>query len=589
VGNVRSDRFADTMHAVGLTLLLSIRWPLLLLTGAWLFEMQEGDTGLANALFIAMGRTAFYFWVLEIQRILLLPRGLAESHFRWPSSRAKRIYRRVLRLEQTFLPAVLLVILFINLFPREVGGAFGALAIIAVLLAIAQFFHKLPSFVQGKVDTILVSAPRERTAMWGRAVRLLLVLVPIAGIGAVLLGYAYTATEFALLLVRTILLVTAMLVVHELGLRWLRITRRRMTVKVREELSQAGDDEGELNPEEEELLENDPALLSDEGTKFLNAVVVIGGLAGLVIIWAEVFPALGIFESVELWHQTGVIDGREAIVPVTLADLAYALLILVVGWVAVRRIPSLLEILLRQRLHVSPASAYAATRIFQYALVTMLVVAVMGSLGGSWSQIQWAVAALSVGIGFGLQEIVANFISGLIILFEQPIRVGDVVTVGEVSGTVTKIRMRATTIRDWDRRELLVPNKEFITSRLLNWSLSDAVTRCSLQVGVAYGTDMKMALGIVRQVCREHPLILEDPQPLITFDEFGDNSLVITVRFYLGDLDNRLSTASEVRLAINEYFNEKGITVAFPQRDVHLDASEPVPVRVVPDDQASPA
>ena len=362
-----------------------------------------------------------------------------------------------------------------------------------------------------------------------------------------------------------------------------------MTMKVREELSQQGEDEGELNPEEEELLENDPALLSDEGTKFLNALVVIGGLAGLVVVWAEVFPALGIFESVELWHQTGVIDGREAMVPVTLADLAYALLILVVGWVAVRRIPSLLEILLRQRLHVSPASAYAATRIFQYALVTMLVIAMMSTLGGSWSQIQWAVAALSVGIGFGLQEIVANFISGLIILFEQPIRVGDVVTVGEVSGTVTKIRMRATTIRDWDRRELLVPNKEFITSRLLNWSLSDAVTRCSLQVGVAYGTDMKMALGIVRQVCREHPLILDDPQPLITFDEFGDNSLVITVRFYLGDLDNRLSTASEVRLAINEYFNEKSIVVAFPQRDVHLDASEPVPVRVVPGDQASPA
>jgi potassium efflux system protein len=215
----------------------------------------------------------------------------------------------------------------------------------------------------------------------------------------------------------------------------------------------------------------------------------------------------------------------------------------------------------------------------------------MGTLGGSWSQIQWAVAALSVGIGFGLQEIVANFISGLIILFEQPIRVGDVVTVGEVSGTVTKIRMRATTIRDWDRRELLVPNKEFITSRLLNWSLSDAVTRCSVKVGVAYGTDMKKALGIVHQVCREHPLILNEPEPLITFDEFGDNSLLITVRFYLGDLDNRLSTASAVRLAINDYFNEKGIVVAFPQRDVHLDASEPVPVRMVSaasDEEPSP-
>ena len=590
VGHVRNDRFMDTMNALGISVVLSLKWPLLLLTLAWLFEMQPDDHGLANVLFFSMGLTAFYFWVFEFQRMLLLPGGLAQVHFRWPAIRTAGIYKRVLRLEHSFLPSVLLVILFINLNPREVGGALGAIGVVVVLLSIAYFFHRLPSFVQGKVDTILTSAPSERTAFWGRVVRWLLVLVPIAAIIGVLLGYTYTASEFALLLVRTILVTTAMLLAHELGLRWLRITRRRMTLKVRKELAQAIEEDGELNPEEE-LMENDPALLSDEGTKFLNAVVLIGGIAGLVLIWAEVFPALGIFESVELWHQSGVIDGREAIVPVTLADLSYALLILLVGWVAVRRIPSLLELLLRQRMHVSAASAYAATRIFQYGLTTLLVVAVMGTLGGSWSQIQWAVAALSVGIGFGLQEIVANFISGLIILFEQPIRVGDVVTVGEVSGTVTKSRMRATTIRDWDRRELLVPNKEFITSRLLNWSLSDAVTRCSVKVGVAYGTDMKKALGIVHQVCREHPLILDEPEPLITFDEFGDNSLLITVRFYLGDLDNRLSTASAVRLAINDYFNEKGIVVAFPQRDVHLDASEPVPVRMVSaasDEEPSP-
>jgi potassium efflux system protein len=590
VGHVRDDRFMDTIYALGVCVLLSFKWPLLLLILAWLFEMQPDDTGLANALYIALGRTAFYFWVFELQRMLLLPGGLAEVHFRWPASRTAGLYNRVLRLEQSFLPSALLVILFINLYPREVGGALGALGVIVVLFSIAYFFHRLPSFVQGKVDTILTSTPSERTALWGRIVRWLLVFVPLAAIGGVLLGYAYTANEFALLLVRTILVTTAMLLVHELGLRWLRITRRRMTLKVRQELAHSMEEDGELNPDEE-MMENDPALLSDEGTKFLNAVVMIGGIAGLVLIWAEVFPALGIFESFVLWHQSGVIDGREAIVPVTLADLAYALLILLVGWVAVRRIPSLLELLLRQRMHVSAASAYAATRIFSYGLITMLVVAVMGTLGGSWSQIQWAVAALSVGIGFGLQEIVANFISGLIILFEQPIRVGDVVTVGEVSGTVTKIRMRATTIRDWDRRELLVPNKEFITGRLLNWSLSDAVTRCSVQVGVAYGTDMKKALGLVRQVCAEHPEILDDPKPLITFDEFGDNSLLITVRFYLGDLDNRLSTASAVRLAINDYFNEKGIVVAFPQRDVHLDASEPVPVRMVsalPEGESSP-
>jgi potassium efflux system protein len=160
------------------------------------------------------------------------------------------------------------------------------------------------------------------------------------------------------------------------------------------------------------------------------------------------------------------------------------------------------------------------------------------------------------------------------------------VTVGEVSGTVTKIRIRATTIRDWDRRELLVPNKEFVTNRLLNWSLSDAVTRAQFKVGVAYGTDMTEALATIGRIVGEHPVVLKEPEPLITFDDFGDNSLLITVRFYLDGLDRRLVTTSELRLAINDSFNEKGIVVAFPQRDVHLDAVEPIPVRMVDDNPA---
>ena len=110
----------------------------------------------------------------------------------------------------------------------------------------------------------------------------------------------------------------------------------------------------------------------------------------------------------------------------------------------------------------------------------------IGMLGVSWSKAQWLVAALGVGIGFGLQEIVANFISGLIMLFERPVRVGDTVTVGEVSGVVARIQIRATTIRGWDNKELLVPNREFITGRLLNWTLSDRVIRLTLVVGVAY-------------------------------------------------------------------------------------------------------
>ncbi len=580
VGYLRKDHFSSTLQALGISALLSVKWPLLMVLVAWLFELQESESELATALFVAFGRSALYFWGLEFQRMVLLPKGLVAAHFRWPARRTANQYRRIVRLEQTFVPAAFLVVLSMNLYPREVGGPMAALAVIVVLFSISHFFRKMPHFVQGKMDMMFAERESERTAFWGRLLRFMLVWVPLAAIVAVLLGYTYTAIEFALLSIKTVILYTALLLLHELGLRWLRVTRRHMLMKVREEQAQARSEEGEAS-QAEEILENDPELLSDEGAKLLNAMVVIGGVLGIVLIWAEVFPALGILEAVELWQQTGMIDGREGIVPVTLADLLSAIGLGFLGWIALRRIPSLLEILLRQRVHVSAASAYAATRVFQYGATTILVIMVLSTLGGSWSQIQWAVAALSVGIGFGLQEIVANFFSGLIILFEQPIRVGDTVTVGNVTGKVTKIRIRATTIRDWDRRELLVPNKEFVTGQLLNWSLSDPITRCNIEVGVAYGTDVTKAMGIVRKAAREHPLVLLDPEPLITFDEFGDNSLLITIRFFLEELDKRLSTASEVRVIINERFNELGIVVAFPQRDVHLDTSGPLEVTMV--------
>jgi potassium efflux system protein len=580
VGYVLSDHFSSTMHALGLSLLLSLKWPMLLSTVAWLFEMQDRESELAMALYVASVRTAIYFWGLEFLRMTLLPKGLVDAHFRWPARRTATLCRRIARLEQTFLPSVFLFTFCIDLYPREVGGPLGALAVIAILLSIAQFFRLLPSFVQGKMQMMISDGTPREGSFWGRLVRVLLVWVPLGATVAVLFGYTYTAREFALLLIETIVLFSSVLMFHELGLRWLRLTRRRMTYKMRQEHAKASQEEGEISVEDE-LLESDPDLLSDEGTRLLNVLTLFGGLAGVALIWAGVFPALSILDSVELWHQTGMVDGREVPIPVSLGDVFSAVAIAIIGWVALRRIPSLLEILLRQRANVRPASAYAATRVFQYGATTVLIISVLGMLGGSWGQIQWAVAALSVGIGFGLQEIVANFICGLIILFEQPIRVGDTITVGDVSGKVTRINMRATTVRDFDRRELLVPNKEFITNQLLNWSLSDQVTRRILEVGVAYGSDMDKAMAIVRDVALEHPLVLVDPESIITFEEFGDNSLLISLRFFLDQLEQRIIISSDLRLEINRRFNEAGIVVAFPQRDIHFDASEPLAIKMV--------
>jgi potassium efflux system protein len=201
-------------------------------------------------------------------------------------------------------------------------------------------------------------------------------------------------------------------------------------------------------------------------------------------------------------------------------------------------------------------------------------------IGFDWSKIQWLVAALGVGIGFGLQDIVANFISGIIILVERPIRVGDIVTVGDVSGVVSRLQIRATTVTNWDRQELLVPNREFVTMPVLNWSLSDEVIRLVLNVGVEYGSDLRKSMELLKQVVEEDPRVLEDPKPLITFEGFGDNSLNLTARAFIASLANRRETISDLNLAINDKLNEAGIVVAFPQRDVHLDTASTLDVRV---------
>lgn len=188
---------------------------------------------------------------------------------------------------------------------------------------------------------------------------------------------------------------------------------------------------------------------------------------------------------------------------------------------------------------------------------------------------------MGVGLGFGLQEIVANFICGLIVLFERPFRVGDTVTVGETSGTVSRIRIRATTITDWERRELIVPDKEFITGKLINWSLSDPIPRIKIPVGIAYESDTDLAEKLLLDAARENPLVLKEPESSVIFVGFGDNSLNFEVRGFINNINDWNPIVHTLNRQINREFKKAGITISFPQRDVHLDASSPLEIRVV--------
>ena len=192
------------------------------------------------------------------------------------------------------------------------------------------------------------------------------------------------------------------------------------------------------------------------------------------------------------------------------------------------------------------------------------------SIGVRWSSIQWLVAALGVGLGFGLQEIFANFVSGVILLFEQPIRVGDVITLGETTGSVTRIRMRATTVTNFDQQELIIPNKDLITGRLLNWTLTDTTNRMIISVGIAYDANPDVACRILKEVCMQHPNVMKDPGPTAYFEEFGDSTLNLKARFFLANLEHRLPTRHELHAQILQRFSEAGVEISFPQRDLHL-------------------
>jgi potassium efflux system protein len=594
IGKPRTDKFRYTFQALLLTLLLATPWPLFLGVSGWQLGEALDATDLAKALSHALLWVAPALFYLQIFRILCTPGGLADAHFRWPEQSLTMLRRQLARLIFTLLPAVLLAVLTLNLNALPSGAGIERLAFVLVLATLALFFYRLFSPGQGALQPYMARKP---TSLFARLRHLWLVMslaVPVALAVLAIAGYHYTAGILTGSLIETMWLILMLVIVHQMVVRWLLLTRRRLAFKAAVDRREAARSaaqaretavpgaEGIADTVEEPVI--DLVALSDESRKLLNMAIMLVGIIGVWIIWSDVLPAFAYLDTITLWHHTVVINGESQLIPLTLADALLALIIAIGTVVAAKRFPALLEIILLQLLHMSPGGRYTAITLSRYFIAGGGALLVISMLGGSWGQVQWLIAALGVGIGFGLQEIVANFISGLIILFERPIRVGDFVSVGDTDGHVTRIQIRATTIQTRDRKELLVPNKEFITGRLLNWSLSDQVTRIVIAIGVAYGSDVDQAMILITEAAKENSHVLPEPPPFTAFECFGDNSLNLNLRCFIDSIDYRLSTISELHQAINRKLNAAGIVIAYPQRDLHLDTTRPLDIRVRHDD-----
>ncbi|MEP3480056.1 MAG: mechanosensitive ion channel domain-containing protein [Fuerstiella sp.] len=578
--------FLITVRAMVLTIVLAAAWPSLPAFLSW--RLLQSDVSGVFTRAVGEGLLAFAagYFTLNLLRHFCRPTGLGAVHFGWPAVCTNQLRRETYRLMCLLLPLLFSKAMLhsLNLKPAQV---LERIVFIAGLLVMAWY--------QGRVlhpNRGIFASWLQQSGRWVYQLRWVafsgIIGLPFSLAVMAAAGYYYTAYELSWRLNVTIWIVISLLVSRSFLMRLFLVQHRELRLEQARAKRQAAIDHAGVQADQiaSPIVEDvvDLKEVSSQSKRLSDSILLITGLLLTAFVWADVHPALSVLDKWPVWDTTitqsvayvDEDDGASKVrtdqirVPVTVADCLISMAIIVLTITATRNLPGFLEITILQRLPIEPSVRYALRMVSQYFLVVIGTLMAFTNIGIGWDKVQWLAAALTVGLGFGLQEIFANFISGLIILFERPIRITDVVTIGDVSGSVSQIRMRATTITDWDLKEYIVPNKEFITGRLLNWTLSDKVNRVVVEVGVAYGTDTTLARKLLIEAATDLDEVLEEPGPLATFEQFGDSTLNLRLRCYLPNLENRLQTITNLHEKIDAKFKAAEIEISFPQLDLHV-------------------
>ena len=300
-----------------------------------------------------------------------------------------------------------------------------------------------------------------------------------------------------------------------------------------------------------------------------EAVVALIGVGIVLEVWRVYDTPWEAIEAILSWGVA--IGGVRVSVGLCLGAGLLLYASVVISW----GLQGVLERQVYPRRGVDTGTGISINRLVHYGLVLVGFMLALSTLGVELRNVTILAGAFGIGIGFGLQNIVNNFVSGLILLFERPVKVGDVIQVGDQRAVVRKLGLRATVVQTFDRSEVIVPNSELVSSRVINWTLSDRTVRVVVPVGVAYGSDVPRVMGILEEVARGHPSVRTDPEPQVLFVGFGDSSLDFEVRVWINNLDERLQVMSDLHREIERRFTEAGVEIPFPQRDLHLRTVDP--------------
>ena len=529
-------------------------------------------------------RMAAYWWFFSFVLATLRPNGILVRHFGFSKESAaalqdvtKRIIVSVVLLLNT---SIFSNVMDTGLANDVLGEINTIVALLFCIVIIAPRFVRTEKSLSSNTTD-----QRDRTLL--KIMRILLQLVPVILIVLIALGYYYTALNLITHIINTYIAWVVWSLVRHTIYRGVTVASRRLAYRRLQEKRQqkqqdssdasASDDVVVITEQEEGLALNE---VRSQLLRFADLFIWTALFAIFYYVWSDLVTVVSYLRDITLWQQTSTTEAGVVTETISLFNLIVALIIVVITYILVRNIQGILEVLIFSRVKLSQGTPYTITTLLTYIFVAVGGAWAFSTLGMSWSKLQWLFAALSVGLGFGMQEIFANFVSGIILLFERPIRVGDTVTINGVTGTVAKIRIRAITMIDPDRKEVIVPNKSFVTGQVINWALSNTVTRLVVSVGVAYGSDLDLVKRLLLQAAHEQPSILKDPEPRALFLTFGASTLDHELRVYVGQVSERNDTLDALNRRVNELFAENNIDIAFNQLDIFIknkDTGEEIP------------
>lgn len=571
VGKVNQDKFSLTLSTVLWSVLVALPLPALWaalgygLQHAWAYPTATaGGNGVTATLPLLC--------VFMISAAFAHPKGLFIVHFGWSQARVARVMRYYSLTIGFIVPLIMLLISFRSYGDHSFFSSLGRLCFILICgaLTIVTVTLKragIPLFLnkEGSGNNIV------NRILWN-----LMICIPLASALASCIGYLDTAIALLARVETSVGIWLLLLLIYHIIRRWMLIQRRRIAFdrarQRRAEMiahrARTGEEHSSFGAEgieiEEPVINLDA--ISAQSLRLVRSLLTLLALVSLIFLWSEIYSAFSFLENIKLWNSSTN--------PITLRSIFISILVLIITTQLVRNMPALLELALLQHINLTPGTGYAITTLAKYLLLLIGALVGFSIIGIEWSKLQWLVAALGVGLGFGLQEIFANFVSGLIILFEKPIRIGDTVTIRELTGTVTRINTRAATIVDWDRKEIIMPNKAFITEQFINWSLSDSVTRVVLIIPAPANADSKVITDILQKAAERCTHVIDNPAPEAFLVDIQHGTQLFELRVHAAEMAHRMPLRHELHQLILEGFQKNNIELPFPPFQMRVESLE---------------